>query len=78
MQADGGVSFGTGYLIGARLVLTSGHVLAGGPGSRAEVACPDAGPGRFKASVGWRQVSGSVDAALAEIDDPGWVTPPRV
>jgi len=76
VRADGGVSFGTGYLIAARLVLTAGHVLAGGPGSRAEVRCPDAGPGGFVASVRWRQVTGAVDAALAEIDDPAWVPPP--
>ena len=75
-RADGGVSFGTGYLIAPRLVLTSGHVLVGGPGSRVEVSRPDAGPGRFMASVSWRQVSGAVDASLAEIDDPGWVRPP--
>ena len=75
-RADGGVSFGTGYLIAPRLVLTSGHVMAGGPGSRAEVGCPDGGPGCFMASVSWRQVSGAVDAALAVIDDPGWVPPP--
>jgi hypothetical protein len=75
VRADGGVSFGTGYLIAARLVLTSGHVLADGPGSRAQVSCPDAGPGGFMASVRWRRASGVVDAALAEIDDPGWVPP---
>jgi molecular chaperone DnaK (HSP70) len=73
--ADGRLSFGTGYLIAARLVLTSGHVLADGPGSRAEVTCPDAGPGGFMALVRWRRVSDAVDAALAEIDDPGWVPP---
>jgi hypothetical protein len=75
VRADGGASFGTGYLIAARLVLTSGHVLAGGPGSRAEVSCPDAGPGGFTASLRWWRVSGAVDAALIEIDDPGWVPP---
>ena len=76
VRADGGVSFGTGYLIAARLVLTAGHVLPGGPGSRAEVRCPDAAPGGFVASVRWRQVTGALDAALAEIDDPAWVPPP--
>jgi hypothetical protein len=76
VRADGEPSFGTGYLIAARLVLTSGHVVAGGRGSRAEVSCPDAGPGSFTARVRWWRVAGPVDAALAEIDDPGWVPPP--
>ncbi|TMR06426.1 tetratricopeptide repeat protein [Actinomadura soli] len=69
---DGRPSFGSGYLVGPRLVLTAAHVIRGG----APTVCrPDAGPVRWDAVVRWQRYDEVVDAALLEIPDAGWPVP---
>ncbi|WP_369244645.1 trypsin-like peptidase domain-containing protein [Streptomyces sp. R41] len=70
-------SFGSGYLIAPRLVLTAAHLLPplnvqGG----ITVSLPESA-GRSPAKVRWRRYDDTVDAALLEIpaDDPEWPTP---
>ncbi|MET7620348.1 tetratricopeptide repeat protein [Streptomyces sp. NPDC005408] len=70
-------SFGSGYLIAPRLVLTAAHLLPpqdvqGG----ITVSLPDSAV-RSPARVRWRRCDDTVDAALLEVpaDDPEWSPP---
>ncbi|MEW1751588.1 trypsin-like peptidase domain-containing protein [Streptomyces angustmyceticus] len=75
--------FGSGYLVGPRLVLTAAHVLSGGgsgpaPG-RLTVRRPDAGTEEYTGQVRWYRKEGAVDAALVEVDEgQGWTPPPSL
>lgn len=71
--------FGSGYLVGPRLVLTAAHVLdhadpdADNP---VTVSLPDTGEKQFPAVVRWQRKDATVDAALIEIaDGHGWQAP---
>ncbi|MEV7197346.1 tetratricopeptide repeat protein [Streptomyces sp. NPDC093510] len=72
-------SFGSGYLIAPRLVLTAAHVLDGmndAGGNPLTVSQPDAGGQEFPAIVYWHPADETVDAALIEISGGhGWQTP---
>lgn len=74
-----GERFGSGYLVGDRAVLTSGHVVAAA-GSLVKVRCGAEGQ-PFEATVVWRRYSpgreDELDAALVEITDPRWTSPPE-
>ncbi|MEU6904328.1 tetratricopeptide repeat protein [Streptomyces coeruleorubidus] len=64
--------FGSGYLIGPRLVLTAGHVVGdtSGPASgRITVTRPDAGPAAHAATVLWHRYDEQADSALVAVDD---------
>ncbi|MFI5527591.1 tetratricopeptide repeat protein [Kitasatospora sp. NPDC051853] len=69
-----------GFLIAPRLVLTADHVLdgmdpSGGPGT-VTVRLPDSSERQFPATVRWRRLDGTVDAALLEVDeDADWHVP---
>ncbi|MER7568948.1 tetratricopeptide repeat protein [Streptomyces sp. NPDC097941] len=63
---------GSGYLVGPRLVLTSGHV--GRAEGRAVTVFRPGRPGEFAGTVVWCGTRGGRDdAALVLIDDPHWV-----
>ncbi|WP_280361501.1 tetratricopeptide repeat protein [Nocardia wallacei] len=63
---------GSGYMVAPRLVLTSAHVV-GAYGAVAMVFRPGHA-GRFVGHVVWCGTAGGRDdAALVEIDDPGWM-----
>ncbi|UGT59135.1 tetratricopeptide repeat protein [Nocardia asteroides] len=69
-----GAAAGSGYLIAARLVLTSAHVV----GDKAKVSMfrPGFG-GRYTGTVVWRgSPGGRDDAALVLLDDPTWTPEP--
>ncbi|MEV5440873.1 tetratricopeptide repeat-containing serine protease family protein [Streptomyces sp. NPDC052682] len=75
--------FGSGYLVGPRLVLTAAHVLSdggSGPASgRLTVRRPDAGTEEYTGRVRWYRKEGAVDAALVEVDvGQGWTPPPSL
>ncbi|MFI5911953.1 trypsin-like peptidase domain-containing protein [Dactylosporangium sp. NPDC051541] len=65
--ADGSWSFGTGYLIAPRLVLTAAHVLP-------DLTAPVNVRRRAERSTA-RVVWSGLDVALLHIDDPGWAPP---
>ncbi|MFJ6699917.1 tetratricopeptide repeat protein [Streptomyces sp. NPDC091272] len=71
--------FGSGYLVGPRLVLTAAHVLDQvdpGSDSPVTVSLPDTGEREFPAVVRWQRTDDTVDAALIEITDGhGWKVP---
>ncbi|MDV9168559.1 tetratricopeptide repeat protein [Streptomyces sp. W16] len=68
------VSFGTGYLIAPRLVLTAAHVAPPLHG-QAEIVLPESGA-TVSAVVRWRRHDDTVDAALLEIPaDREWPVP---
>ncbi|MFG2284062.1 tetratricopeptide repeat protein [Streptomyces asoensis] len=71
--------FGSGYLVGPRLVLTAAHVLdhmAPDTDSPVTVSLPDTGEGEFPAVVRWLRKDATVDAALIEVaDGHGWQAP---
>ncbi|MFJ4953293.1 tetratricopeptide repeat protein, partial [Streptomyces sp. NPDC088760] len=71
--------FGSGYLVGPRLVLTAAHVLDHvdpGADSPVTVSLPDTGGREFPAVVRWQGTDETVDAALIEIaDGHGWLVP---
>ncbi|WP_406506357.1 tetratricopeptide repeat protein [Streptomyces sp. NBC_01602] len=63
---------GSGYLVGPRLVLTSGHV--GRAEGRAVTVFRPGRPGEFAGTVVWCGTPGGRDdAALVLLDDPHWV-----
>jgi tetratricopeptide (TPR) repeat protein len=69
-----GASFGTGYLIAPRLVLTAAHVAPPLHG-QAEIVLPES-DAEVPALVRWRRHDDTVDAALLEIPaDRRWPTP---
>ncbi|MFI7236081.1 tetratricopeptide repeat protein [Streptomyces cyaneofuscatus] len=72
-------TFGSGYLIAPRLVLTAAHLLPPDEPASITVSLPD-DTGAFPARVRWRRHDETVDAALLEI--PGtardWPTPPTL
>ncbi|MGW7256743.1 trypsin-like peptidase domain-containing protein [Streptomyces sp. NPDC054834] len=75
--------FGSGYLVGPRLVLTAAHILSDGgsvPASgRLTVRRPDAGTEEYTGQVRWYRKEGAVDAALVEVDEgQGWTPPPSL
>lgn len=71
MAVSGAGGPGSGYLIGPRLVLTSGHVVAA-VGSPVTVFRPGRS-GRFAGTVVWCGTPGGRDdAALVRIDDRAW------
>ena len=78
---DGGVSVGSGTLVGERLVLTAAHVVFGDDGA-ALPTIQVGQPGIEALSVGLAirperfHLPGVRDAALVEITDCGWI-PPR-
>ncbi|KRD17898.1 hypothetical protein ASE41_20520 [Streptomyces sp. Root264] len=71
--------FGSGYLVGPRLVLTAAHVLdhVDPDADRAvTVSLPDTGERELPAVVRWRRKDATVDAALIEVaDGHGWQAP---
>ncbi|MER5386381.1 serine protease [Streptomyces sp. NPDC002688] len=71
--------FGSGYLVGPRLVLTAAHVLDHvdpGADNPVTVSLPDTGEREFPAMVRWQRTDDTVDAALIEIaDGHGWQAP---
>ncbi|MFF6895820.1 tetratricopeptide repeat protein [Streptomyces microflavus] len=71
--------FGSGYLVGPRLVLTAAHVLDQvDPGADipVTVSLPGTAEGEFPAVVRWQRTDDTVDAALIEITDGhGWKVP---
>ncbi|MFC8529243.1 tetratricopeptide repeat protein, partial [Nocardia sp. NPDC057227] len=69
-----GAAAGSGYLIAARLVLTSAHVV----GDQAEVSMFRPGfDGSFTGTVVWQgSPGGRDDAALVLLDDPTWTPEP--
>ncbi len=72
VHRETGTTFGSGYLVAPRLVLTAGHVVQAATGpepNRVTVCRPDAGPEQFPAAVRWWRVDDQVDAALVEVDD---------
>jgi tetratricopeptide (TPR) repeat protein len=72
VQEDGGVGFGSGYLIAPRLVLTAGHVIETATGhspTRVTVCRPDAGTEQYPATVRWCRIDDQVDAALIEVNE---------
>ncbi|MGX1811462.1 tetratricopeptide repeat protein [Nocardia sp. NPDC055321] len=73
-----GVRTGSGYLIAARLVLTSAHVV-GSLDARVRLSRPTVAVGdRYDGTVVWCGRAGERDdAALVHVDDPRW-RPPRV
>ncbi|MEU8901368.1 DUF3856 domain-containing protein [Nocardia sp. NPDC048505] len=67
------VTAGSGYLIAPRLMLTSAHVV-GRAGKPVNVFRPGRA-GTFTGTVVWcGRPGGRADAALVEIDDPGWIS----
>ena len=69
-------SFGTGYLVGPRLVMTAGHLLArAGDPSLVQVCRPDADPRGHEGVVRWARADEKVDAALIEVTSATWETP---
>ncbi|MFJ2211801.1 tetratricopeptide repeat protein [Streptomyces sp. NPDC101062] len=71
-----GASFGSGYLIAPRLVLTAAHLLAPDAYGDITVSLPDSSA-RFPVAARWRRLDETVDAALLEIpaDVRDWPTP---
>lgn len=72
VHRESGTTFGSGYLVAPRLVLTAGHVVRAAMGpepTRVTVCRPDAGTEQFPAAVRWCRVDDQVDAALVEVDD---------
>ncbi|MFD3883046.1 trypsin-like peptidase domain-containing protein, partial [Streptomyces microflavus] len=71
--------FGSGYLVGPRLVLTAAHVLDQvdpGASSPVTVSLPGTEDREFPAMVRWQRTDDTVDAALIEIaDGHGWKVP---
>ncbi|MER6640996.1 tetratricopeptide repeat protein, partial [Streptomyces microflavus] len=71
--------FGSGYLVGPRLVLTAAHVLDQvdpGASSPVTVSLPGTEDREFPAVVRWQRTDDTVDAALIEITDGhGWKVP---
>ncbi|MDN3028434.1 tetratricopeptide repeat protein [Streptomyces sp. S.PB5] len=71
--------FGSGYLVGPRLVLTAGHVLGDETGPQpgtVTVSRPDADNRQFPSVVRWYLKNQNADAALIEVDDvQGWEVP---
>ncbi|MFC7897527.1 tetratricopeptide repeat protein, partial [Streptomyces sp. NPDC057381] len=71
--------FGSGYLVGPRLVLTAAHVLDHADPeavSPVTVSLPDTGERQFPAVVRWQRMDNTVDAALIEIvDGHDWQVP---
>ncbi|MFF9273351.1 tetratricopeptide repeat protein, partial [Streptomyces rochei] len=71
--------FGSGYLVGPRLVLTAAHVLDHvdpAAVSPVTVSLPGTSEQRFPGVVRWRRMDDTVDAALIEIaDGHGWQAP---
>ncbi|WSQ09603.1 serine protease [Streptomyces sp. NBC_01231] len=69
-------SFGSGYLIAPRLVLTAAHLLPPDEHGEITVSLPDS-TDRFPAQVVWRRHDETVDAALLEIPVAArdWPTP---
>ncbi|MEU9522805.1 tetratricopeptide repeat protein [Streptomyces sp. NPDC048224] len=71
--------FGSGYLVGPRLVLTAAHVLDHADPdavSPVTVSLPDTGERQFPAVVRWQRMDETVDAALIEIvDGHDWQVP---
>ncbi|MEV0262315.1 tetratricopeptide repeat protein [Streptomyces sp. NPDC050617] len=70
---SGRPGFASGYLVGPRLVLTTGHL---GDVQGVTVSRPDAGDEEHAAVVRWRRHDERADAALLEIaPDRGWSPP---
>ncbi|MEU5757028.1 tetratricopeptide repeat protein, partial [Streptomyces sp. NPDC047829] len=71
--------FGSGYLVGPRLVLTAAHVLDHvdpDAVSPVTVSLPDTSERQFPAVVRWQRRDDTVDAALIEVvNGHGWQTP---
>ncbi len=81
LPAGAGKKYGTGYLVGDRLVLTCGHALTGERGMRAETVrvrfrFSATGPARwFEAEQVWVR-NDDLDGALLLIkEDQGWIPP---
>ncbi|NSC25291.1 trypsin-like peptidase domain-containing protein [Streptomyces albus subsp. chlorinus] len=74
-----GGSYGSGYLVGPRLVLTAAHVVAGaGPGGAAQIVRADESEW-WACEVAWLgNGSAGMDAALLRVHDPRWVPPARL
>ncbi|MFJ7996371.1 tetratricopeptide repeat protein [Streptomyces sp. NPDC096310] len=71
-----GASFGSGYLIAPRLVLTAAHLLSPDAYGDITVSLPDSGA-RFPVETRWRRHDETVDAALLEVpaEVRDWPTP---
>ncbi|MFF2026648.1 hypothetical protein ACFVW2_33250 [Streptomyces sp. NPDC058171] len=74
VMVGAGAAAGSGYVVGPRLVLTSAHVV-GPVGTGVQLLHPGRAP-VYRAAVVWSGTpGGSDDAALVQVDDPGWQAP---